>query len=100
MKFYLINGTFAPDMPKGPAFKEALDAHHAYWAPYMQAGKVLVAGPKPTGAGLLIVRCDENDDVQAMIAGDPFVQRGVAVFEAAEFTAFFNIPAANEWFCK
>ena len=33
MKYYILNGTFRPDRPEGPAFKEALDAHHAYLNP-------------------------------------------------------------------
>lgn len=100
MAFYLINGTFKKDMPQGIAFKEALEAHHAYWAPFMQAGKVLVSGPKTSGAGLLIIKCDENDDVQKIMNEDPFVLRGVATFEAMEFNAFYKFPAAEEWFAK
>ena len=98
MKFYLVNGTFREDMPKGPAFQEALKAHHAYWAPHMQAGEVLFSGPKTSGAGLLIVKCSGAEEVQKLIDEDPFVTGGVAVFEASEFSAFYKFPAAEQWF--
>ena len=29
MKYYILTGNFKPDRPEGPAFKAALDAHHA-----------------------------------------------------------------------
>lgn len=97
-KFYFINGTFKEDRPQGLAFKEILDAHHAYWMPYMQAGKVLFAGPKPTGAGLLVLKCEDGEDVQPYMDNDPMVLGGVATFEAAEFKVFFKAPAVEEWF--
>lgn len=46
MKFYLVDGTFKEGMPKGPAFQEALKAHHAYWAPHMQA-RCCFPAPRP-----------------------------------------------------
>lgn len=100
MKFYLINGSFTENHPTGPAFKEALDAHHAYWAPFMQAGKVLLSGPKAGGAGIVVFKCVENENVQDIINADPFVVRGVATFEAMEFKPFFKSPIADKWFSE
>ncbi|MDO4732891.1 MAG: YciI family protein [Bacillota bacterium] len=100
MKFYLINGSFRPDMPQGPAFKEALEAHHAYWAPYMQKGEVLVSGPKVGGAGLLLLKCEDDADVQAIMDADPFVSGGVAEFVAMEFNPFYAHPDAAAFFGK
>ena len=97
MKFYLVNGNFT-NRPDGAAFKDALDAHHAYWAQFIQTGKVLLCGPKTTGCGILIVKCDADDSIDAMIAGDPFVERGIASFEASEFKAFYKMPAIADWF--
>lgn len=87
-------------MPKGPAFQEALKAHHAYWAPHMQAGKVLFAGPKTSGAGLLIFKGENSDEIQKLIEADPFVTTGVAAFVASEFTPFYTFPSAEQWFGK
>lgn len=98
MKFYLVDGTFKEGMPKGSAFQEALKAHHAYWAPHMQAGKVLFSGPKTSGAGLLVLKCSDAEEVQKLIEADPFVTRGVAEFEASEFSPFYKFPAAAQWF--
>ncbi len=98
MKFYFLNGTFKENKPTGLAFKEALEAHHAYWGPYMKAGKVLLSGPKMHGAGLIVLKCTDDENVQDYINNDPFVTRGVADFEPLEFKPFFKIPAAEDWF--
>lgn len=100
MKFFFLNGTFKDNIPQGPAFKEILDAHHAYWAPYMKEGKVLIAGPKTTGAGILVLKCEENENVQDFIDADPFVTKGVAVFEAMEFKPFYVLPETEQWFVR
>ena len=99
MNFYFVNGVFK-NVPKGPAFAEALQAHHAYWAPFMQEGKVLFSGPKPAGAGVLVVKCENEEEVKAMIANDPFVLNGVAEFEPIEFKVFYKNPAAESWFAE
>ena len=98
MKFYFLNGTFKENKPAGLAFKEALEAHHAYWAPKIQAGKVLISGPKMGNAGLIVLKCTDDENVQDYIDADPFVVRGVADFEAMEFKPFFKIPALEDWF--
>ena len=36
MKYFILNGTFKEGRPEGPAFKAALDAHHAYTAEYIK----------------------------------------------------------------
>ena len=100
MKYYLIDGTFCENRPQGPAFKEALDAHHAYWAPFIQKGDVLISGPKMSGAGLIILKAENDEVVQKMIANDPFVLGGVATFTASEFKAFFKVPAIEAWFSE
>ena len=100
MKTYLIDGTFCENRPQGPAFKEALDAHHAHWAPYIQKGDVLISGPKTSGPGLIIMKAESDEVVQKLIAEDPFVVKGVATFTASEFKAFFKMPILDAWFSE
>ncbi|MGM9578229.1 MAG: YciI family protein [Evtepia sp.] len=98
MKYYILNGTFRPDRPEGPAFKAALDAHHGYLAPMVASGKILVSGPKPGGGGVILLKAEDMDEVQAIIAGDPFVVRGVQTYEVAEFKPVYVQPEVKEWF--
>lgn len=100
MKYYILNGTFREDRPQGPAFKEALEAHHAYLDPIVVSGKILISGPKPNGGGIMILKAENMDEVQAMIASDPFVIRGVQTYEVAEFKPFNIQPEVKDWFSK
>src|SRR5512139_1392725 len=51
-----------------------MQQHIAYWRDYMNKGKVIVFGPvlDPNAVyGLGIVTVDEEEEVKALIAGDP-----------------------------
>ena len=100
MKYYILNGTFRPDRPEGPAFKEALDAHHAYLNPMVASGKILVSGPKPGGGGIMLLKAEDMAEVQALIDNDPFVIRGVQTYAVTEFMAFNVQPEVKDWFGK
>ena len=47
METYLLEGLFLEGRPTGPAFQDALAAHHQYIAQQVGAGSVLLAGPVP-----------------------------------------------------
>lgn len=47
METYLLEGFFLEGRPTGPAFQDALAAHHQYIAQQVAAGAVLLAGPVP-----------------------------------------------------
>ena len=49
METYLLEGFFLEGRPTGPAFQDALAAHHQYIAQQVAAGSVLLAGPVPPG---------------------------------------------------
>ncbi len=98
MKYYILNGTFRPDRPQGPAFREALEAHHAYVRKYVEDGVVLAAGPKPKGSGIILLKAEDEDWVRAFCAGDPFVQAGVQDYEIIEFKYFTGNACAADWF--
>jgi uncharacterized protein YciI len=53
-----------------------------------------------SGAGLIILKAENDEVVQKMIANDPFVLGGVATFTASEFKAFFKVPAIEAWFSE
>lgn len=98
MKYFILNSTFRPDRPEGPAFKEALDAHHAYLDPIVAEGKVLFSGPKPAGGGVMVMKAESEDEIQTFIDNDPFVSRGVQTYDVIEFKAFNVLPEIKDWF--
>ena len=100
MKYYILNGSFREDRPEGPAFKAALDAHHAYLEPFVTSGKILVSGPKPGGGGIMVLRAQDMEEVQTLIAKDPFVTGGVQTYDVTEFKPFNLQPEVKDWFSK
>lgn len=97
MKYYILNGTFRPDRPQGPAFKAALDAHHAYNQQFLDRGDILTCGPKPGGGGVCILRAEDMAAVEKYIAEDPFIQAGVQTYEVTEFNIFAIQDYARDW---
>lgn len=64
--------TFAQDMT--PDERVIMMQHVAYWKQFLDEGKVLVYGPvmDPQAVyGMGIVMTDEEEEVKALIAGDP-----------------------------
>ena len=54
--------------------KAIMQKHVAYWAPYVQDGTVVILGPvaDPKGGyGIAIVRVDNDEQLQQLIADDP-----------------------------
>lgn len=98
MKYYFFEGTFKPDHPTGPAFKEALDAHHAYLKPFFDDGSVLTSGPKTAGGGgVMLLKLPDDVDPQDFCKNDPFVQLGVQEYNVVEFNVFDIQDYAKEW---
>ena len=97
METYLLEGFFLEGRPTGPAFQDALAAHHQYTAQQVAAGSVLLAGPvpqDPARGGILVVK---TDDVAAFCQTDPFVQRGVQRYDVIPFRVFDGQAAVKAW---
>ena len=98
MHYYILEGTFRENHPTGPSFKAALDAHHAYLKPYFESGQVLFSGPKTAGGGgVMAIKFENTEDVEAFIANDPFVTKGVQDYRVTEFSVFGTQPYAEPW---
>ncbi len=72
MKLVPRRPTFAQDMT--PDERAIMMQHVAYWKTFLDAGKVLVYGPVMDPAavyGMGIVMTEDEEEVKAMIAGDP-----------------------------
>lgn len=98
MRYFLLDGTFKEDRPQGADFKAALDAHHVYWKEFIDNGSVLLSGPKMLGSGLVIIKCEDIADAEAICAADPFVTEGVQTYDIKEFKNFNGNACVKEWF--
>ena len=91
METYLLEGFFLEGRPTGPAFQDALAAHHQYIAQQVAAGSV---PQDPARGGILVVK---TDDVAAFCQADPFVQRGVQRYDVIPFRVFDGQAAVKAW---
>jgi uncharacterized protein YciI len=64
------------------------DEHMAWVAEHRQAGRFLVGGAKvPRTGGVIIARAMPRDELDAIVAADPFTREGIATYDVVEFTA-------------
>lgn len=64
------------------------DAHMAWIAEQYEAGRFLMSGPRvPRDGGLILARAMPRDELDEVIASDPFTREGVAAYEVIEFRA-------------
>ena len=60
--------------------------HEKHIASGIEAGMVLLAGPKPEeGGGLMIARAESREALDEFLSRDPFTRFGLARFEVKEF---------------
>ena len=97
MKYFVVNGTFKEGRPEGPAFKAALDAHHAHIDQYLRSGDILTCGPKPGGGGVMIIRAESREALDRILANDPFVTGGIQEYAVSEFTVYSIQEYAKQW---
>ena len=65
-----------------------LAAHRAHLAAQYAAGKLVVSGPQaPRSGGVIVARCGDRAEVEAMMQSDPFIREGVASYRVIEFVA-------------
>jgi len=68
--------------------RKVMQNHVIYWAPFIKEGVVVVFGPiadahRPYGSA--VVRVDQREDLEAMIANDP--ANGIYIYEISEMMA-------------
>ncbi len=65
-----------------------IEAHKAFLDQYYTRGKFLASGPKvPRTGGVILAHCESRQEIDRIIAEDPFYQAGVAEYEVIEFVA-------------
>lgn len=70
---------------------ETLVAHRDWLKAAIASGAVLSAGRRdPAVGGLILLRAENHDAAVALLAQDPFVAQGIAVYEPMGFTPSFG----------
>ena len=64
------------------------DEHLAWVAEQYDAGRFLASGPQvPRTGGVILAKTMPKDELEAVIASDPFVREGVATYDVIKFAA-------------
>ncbi len=74
--------------------------HHAYLQEGYDKGRFLFSGPQiPAHGGFLVARANSREELDALLAAEPFVREGKMVFSrVVEFEAAQFQPSLEEWF--
>ena len=81
-----------------PVVDQHLAAHRAHLAEQYAAGKFVVSGPQvPRSGGVIVARCGDRAEVDAMMQSDPFIRAGVAGYRVIEFVARATCTPLAEW---
>jgi uncharacterized protein len=78
--------------------REVMGRHAAHWQPYIESGQMVIFGPilDSTGSwGLGVVEADDEDELRAFAASDPWSRRGRRASSPGEcFRASFGRGSA------
>jgi uncharacterized protein YciI len=68
---------------------DALMREHVAWLnEHYDAGRFVVSGRRvPRSGGVIVARGDDRDEIERIVASDPFVSAGVATSEVIHFRA-------------
>ena len=70
------------------AIDEKMAAHMKFLRKYYATGNFLVSGRKiPRDGGIIIATAKTRDEIESIVAEDPFVARGLARYRIIEFRA-------------
>lgn len=86
---FIVTVTYVADLDQVdaliPAHREWLDGHYA-------AGRFVASGPQVPRTGGLIIARGDRDELDSILATDPFSLAGVATYAVIEFTPVKTAP--------
>lgn len=101
MKYYALDGSFAQNHQKGPELKAAIDAHLRYLQEGFSSGRILLSGPKAgTEGGVIILKCNDNSELEQFCRNDPLVLAGIQEYHIVEFTPYDYQEELKNWFVQ
>ncbi|MGH8780805.1 YciI family protein [Paraburkholderia sp.] len=82
---YVISITYTAPLER---VDDALEAHRAFLTQHFETGVFIMAGPKvPRGGGVIIAMGIERDELDEILATDPFAQQQLARYDITDFKA-------------
>ncbi len=85
MKYYVLSGVYNDPAPDAEKAASLLEGHKAFVAEGVRRGDVLFGGPRASGvSGMIIVRAESDEALQAYINTDPMVLGGVQHYDITE----------------
>jgi uncharacterized protein len=85
--------TFVQDMSDEE--RDVMARHAGHWQPLIDSGQMVVFGPVLDGTGswgLGVIEADNEDELRAMAANDPFVTSGTGEIEVGTLLTGFVRP--------
>lgn len=96
MRYYMLEGSFAKELPEQGKLQKVIDAHLEYLQIGFNDGSILVSGPKiGAGGGVIVVKCD---DIKEFCSNDPLVKAGVQEYRITEFKLHDCQNCLKSWF--
>jgi uncharacterized protein YciI len=97
MKHYLLEGKHLVPFED---LQHLVPEHHAYLQSGYDKGAFLFSGPQvPPHGGFLVARAETREELDALLAAEPFVCEGKMVFtRITEFDAAQFQPTLANWF--
>ncbi|MCF0121215.1 MAG: hypothetical protein HUJ65_06210 [Oscillospiraceae bacterium] len=99
MKYYILSGVYNDPMPVTPdEMKELMPGHIRFVQDGVDAGNVLFGGPRANGSsGMIIVRAENEDALNAYIATDPLFVKGVQHYDITEVLPMEHQSFIEPW---
>lgn len=96
MKYYMLEGSFAKELPEQGVLQKAIQDHLAYLQIGFDDGSILVSGPKAgAGGGIIVVKCE---DIEKFCQDDPLVKAGIQEYRVTEFKLHNCQDYVRSWF--
>ncbi|HKT99120.1 MAG TPA: YciI family protein [Paraburkholderia sp.] len=90
---YIVSLTYTASLER---IDDVLPAHRTWLGTQFAAGNFVVAGPKvPRDGGVILASNMERARLDAILATDPFAERGLAAYAITEFKATRLTPGLN-----
>lgn len=95
MKHFIIEITYTAPMEK---ILGVVSDHRAFLRGAMERGTLLFSGPQsPRVGGMLVVRAESREEIEQLIAGDPYNLAGLTSYRIIEFEPVLAQPFMTNW---
>lgn len=90
MNLFVIDLTYCADLSE---VDKLLEPHRAFLKTQYEAGVFLASGPKhPRTGGVILARGGALEEMECLVALDPFKREGVADYRITEFSPVMSVP--------